>query len=164
MCKTENELFIRICVQMKNVQIELNCYFFWNVHARKSLSFSHECKRCVRAKGCSLPTVASHVDEKEPAMKPIYIRVQHRIITNYITESQGAVSLASLTSAKLSPYIQESVHFAGLPGVLYLGVYFILPRVVFAWINYMNPMEPARRTQNNKSVGDWVTQVIYICI
>ncbi len=47
MCKTENELFIRICVQMKNVQIELNCYFFQHVHARKSLSFSHECKWCV---------------------------------------------------------------------------------------------------------------------
>jgi hypothetical protein len=72
------------------------------------------------------------VDEKEPAMKPIYIRVQHRIITNYINECQGVVSLASLTSAKLSSYIQESVHFGGLPGVIYLGVYFILPRVVSA--------------------------------
>ncbi len=136
MCKTENELFIRICVQMKNVQIELNCYFFQHVHARKSLSFSHKCKRCVCvcvcAKGCCLPNVASHVDENEPAMKPIYIRVQHRIITNYITKSQGAVSLASLTGAKLFPCIQESVHFAALPEVLYLGVYFILPRVVFA--------------------------------
>jgi hypothetical protein len=56
---------------MKNVHIELNWYFFQNVHARKSLSFSHECKRRVRAKGCCLPTVASHLDEKEPAMKPI---------------------------------------------------------------------------------------------
>jgi len=87
---------------------------------------------CVCAKGCCLPNVASHVDENEPAMKPIYIRVQHRIITNYITKSQGAVSLASLTGAKLFPCIQESVHFAALPEVLYLGVYFILPRVVFA--------------------------------
>lgn len=117
---------------MKNVQIELNCYFFQHAHARKTLSFSHECKRCVCAKGCCLPNVASHVDENKPAMKPIYIRVQHRIITNYITKSQGAVSLASLPSAKLFPYIQECVHFAGLPEVLYLGVYFILPRVVFA--------------------------------
>jgi hypothetical protein len=72
------------------------------------------------------------VDENEPAMKPIYIRVQHTIITNYIIESQGALSHASLTSAKLFPYIQDSVHFAGLSEVLYLGVYFILPRVVFA--------------------------------
>ncbi len=87
---------------------------------------------CVCAKGCCLPNVASHVDENEPAMKPIYIRVQHRIITNYITKSQGAVSLASLTGAKLFPCIQESVHFAALPEVLCLGVYFILPRVVFA--------------------------------